>query len=401
MRILFTTPILEHPAAGGPQLRIENSLKALSKICDIHLLYRTSDLNYITKSTNTFFGDLVKSYTTFEIYPYRFKSTILRYFVNSFFYLTVNKRALRVIVDLIERNDINLIWFGYGNISYSLIRKVKKQIPHVKIVCDTDSVWSRFILRELPYAKKLRKISIYIRGKLKQRQEKSFVNLSDITLAVSEVDACYYRLLTKDKEKIKIFANVIDLNEYSINVPIPESLKRPSVYLAGTFGSPLSAMNIAASWLIQEIMPLVWELREDIRLYIVGRNSEKQFGNINNPLISVLGEVKTVLPFLKNSDVAVVPLMFESGTRFKILEAAACKIPIVSTSLGAEGIDVVHASSILIANTAEDFAASIIKLINDSNLSRLIAEDCYRLIKDKYEVSSLVKQGHSVLNKLG
>jgi glycosyltransferase involved in cell wall biosynthesis len=399
VRILFTTPILEHPAAGGPQLRIENSLKALSKICDIHLLNRTTYLKDSSESTNSFFSDLVKSYTIFAIYPYRFKSTLLRFFVNVFFYLTADKRALRVILDLIERNDINLIWFGYGNISYPLIRKVKRRVPLVKIVCDTDSVWSRFILRELPYAKRFRKISIYIRGRLKQRQEKFFVNLSDITLAVSEVDACYYRLLTKDKEKIRIFSNVIDLNEYSINAAIPVSLKKPSVYLAGTFGSPRSAMNIAASWLIQEIMPLVWQVRGDIQLYIVGRNSEKQFGDLNNPLVSVLGEVATVLPFLKNSDVAVVPLLFESGTRFKILEAAACKIPIVSTSLGAEGIDVIHASSILIANTTEDFAISIIKLINDSKLRHSISEDCYRLIKDKYEVSSLVKQGLSVLNK--
>ena len=60
------------------------------------------------------------------------------------------------LIDFVKLNNIDCIWFGYGNISYSLIKTIKKTL-RIKVVCDTDSVWSRFILRELPFAKGRRK----------------------------------------------------------------------------------------------------------------------------------------------------------------------------------------------------------------------------------------------------
>jgi glycosyltransferase involved in cell wall biosynthesis len=99
--------------------------------------------------------------------------------------------------------------------------------------------------------------------------------------------------------------------------------------------------------------------------------------------------VKTVLPYLYNADVSTVPLFFESGTRFKILEAGACGIPVVSTTLGAEGIPATHGKDILIADSPTDFAESIIKLINDKVLSQEIAHNLQTLVQDKFSIASL------------
>ena len=79
-------------------------------------------------------------------------------------------------------------------------------------------------------------------------------------------------------------------------------------------------------------------------------------------------------------------------TRFKILEAAACKTPIISTTLGAEGIPVRNNYEILIADTSEEFAQAIIKVINDKNLIESLKENCYKLVQRSYCVESLSKE---------
>ena len=106
--------------------------------------------------------------------------------------------------------------------------------------------------------------------------------------------------------------------------------------------------------------------------------------DISKKNITVTGQLTSVLPYLRNANVALVPLKFESGTRFKILEAGACNIPIVSTTLGAEGIPVTNSENILIAD--ESFANAIIRLINDEKFSSKISNNCKNLIYESFSI---------------
>jgi glycosyltransferase involved in cell wall biosynthesis len=110
--------------------------------------------------------------------------------------------------------------------------------------------------------------------------------------------------------------------------------------------------------------------------------------------------VDTVLPYLYNSNVAIVPLSFESGTRFKILEAAACGIPIVSTTLGAEGIPVSHDIDILIADTSDEFANGVVRVIKDIDFAKSIAGECSKLVRQNYSIEHLMREGEVILNSL-
>src|SRR4029077_17781489 len=136
------------------------------------------------------------------------------------------------------------------------------------------------------------------------------------------------------------------------------------VYLAGTFW-PGSPMEDAARWVIENILPIVRQQIPNLHLYIVGADSDKTVPDISDPKITITGKLPSVLPYLSHADVSLVPLRFESGTRFKILEAGACGIPVVSTTLGAEGIAVEHGRDILLADEPEAFASSIIRLIKE------------------------------------
>jgi glycosyltransferase involved in cell wall biosynthesis len=93
-------------------------------------------------------------------------------------------------------------------------------------------------------------------------------------------------------------------------------------------------------------------------------------------------------------------LKFESGTRFKILEAGACKVPLVSTTLGAEGIPVVDGKHVLIADEPNSFADAIVRLLEDKSLANKLAKNCQDLVKEQYSVETLLLEAKSILEYL-
>jgi polysaccharide biosynthesis protein PslH len=404
--ILFVTPVLEHPAAGGPQLRIENTIKALSRVCE---------LDIISGSTLTV-GDAGKQAREFyQHYCHEFRILPrLTYPISSNRYLRklqrIAKRLWSVyqsdlvndasfILDHVDHRNVDVVWFGYGNISYPLIKRIKKLRPGLKVVCDTDSVWSRFILRELPYVTEPKRKQILQAGRKKEAEERAWVNLCDVTTAVSEVDAEYYRGLAMDGKCVHLFSNVIDPTTY-LDVPPPaKNVRSPSIYLAGTFW-PSSPMENAARWIIEEVLPLVRQSVPETHFFIVGKDSDRVLGDITDPKITVTGKLPSVLSYLCHVDVALVPLKFESGTRFKILEAGACKIPLVSTTLGAEGIPVIDGEHILIADEPKDFANAIVRLLNNKDLANRLALNCHNLVNEHFSVEFLAEEAKRILEYL-
>jgi len=384
-KILFTTPELEHPPAKGPTLRIENSIKALNRVSELHVISRVHKQMIGGEEAENFYRGICSFFG--------YAPSVLGY---------PPEQDLMAIINYADTNDINIIWFSFGNISYDLMKTIKTIRPNFKIVCDTDSVWSRFVLRELPYeTSPERRRQIEQEGHQKEIEEADWVKFCDVTTAVSQVDADYYRSLTADPGRIHIFSNVIDLSSYANPPPPPEDFKKPCIYLAGTFYAPTSPMVRAARWVINEILPLIKQKIPEIHFYIIGNGADHMLADIKRPDITITGKVKSVLPYLCHADVALVPLMFESGTRFKIMEAGACEIPIVSTTLGAEGIPVTHGKDILIADTPEKFAEGTVLLIRDKVFAKQIATNCKHLIEQYYSVDSLVQEAKNILRYLG
>lgn len=403
MKVLFTSPIIEHPPAGGPQLRIENSIKALARVCDLRIVARTSrDLvggavaeQYLRRFGNEF--DYSPGGAT------QFANRYLRKVQQLWRSAGGRSDAAEAefLLDYANKREIDCIWFGYGNISFPLIKAIKVRRPDIRVVCDTDSVWSRFVLRELPFASNpIRKWVIRRKGRQKQAEEKRWVNLCDVTTAVSDVDATYYKSIASDPSRIHTFSNVIDLETYAEPPVAPAELHRPYVYLAGTFGHYHSPMDVAARWVLTDVLPKVRKVIPSLHFCIVGRNSDRSLARFRGPSVSVLGKVPSVLPYLCHADVSLVPLKFESGTRFKILEAAACIVPIVSTTLGAEGLEVQNREHLLVADDAERFADAIVELIRNRSLASTLAINCRDLVQKYYSVDRLEQQARGILEYL-
>jgi len=403
MKVLFTSPILEHPAAGGPQLRIENSIKALSSICALDVVSRATLPPELARRTEEYLRPYCREFVASpRAVRQPSRNRVAR----------VLKRNLRRLVDADSREDAafllseidrrrpDVVWFGYGNISFGVMRRIRAAHPKLKLVCDTDSVWSRFVLRELPFVGGLRKLRIARAGRRKEREERAWVELCDVTTAVSEVDAQYYRGLTRHADRVQIFPNVIDVEAYQAKPTKVNGFHSPAIYLAGSFGHYHSPMDSAARWMLERVLPALLRARPELHFYIVGANSDRGFGHLNGRSITATGRVESVLPYLRHADVAVVPLQFESGTRFKILEAAACGVPLVSTTLGAEGLPVVDGEHLLLADDAEAFARAILRLLDDKGYAARLAQNCRRLVEQDFTVQALARAGQKILNSM-
>jgi glycosyltransferase involved in cell wall biosynthesis len=150
-----------------------------------------------------------------------------------------------------------------------------------------------------------------------------------------------------------------------------------------------------------EVLPEIRRSRPDCRLTIVGRTPTREILALaeRDPLIQVTGTVADVRPYLWKAAVSVVPLRIGGGTRMKIFEAMAARLPVVSTTIGAEGLGVHPPADILIADSPSELAAACLRLLGDAGLRACQADAAWNLVSTKFGWDSIARQFESILEK--
>jgi glycosyltransferase involved in cell wall biosynthesis len=144
----------------------------------------------------------------------------------------------------------------------------------------------------------------------------------------------------------------------------------------------------AAQRLALRIWPLARRHLPEARLVIAGRSPPPRIRSLACERIVVTGRVDSVAPVLRQARASAIPLRAGSGTRIKILEAWAASVPVVANSLAAEGLDYVNQENLLLAETDEEFAASIIRIWEDPVLAARLARGGERMAA-RYEQSKI------------
>jgi polysaccharide biosynthesis protein PslH len=135
---------------------------------------------------------------------------------------------------------------------------------------------------------------------------------------------------------------------------------------------------------LREIWPRILAARADARFVVVGANPGAAIRAHAGPGVSIIGPVDDLRPHLASASVIVVPLRLGSGTRLKILEAWAMARPVVSTALGAEGLDAVSGRHLLIADDPADFASAVLRVLGEPSLANELARGGRALVTERY-----------------
>lgn len=142
----------------------------------------------------------------------------------------------------------------------------------------------------------------------------------------------------------------------------------------------------AIRYFIDRIMPLVRERVPDVRLTVVGRSPYPGLVELGrrDPSVVVTGRVDDVRPFIEDARVYIVPIRIGGGTRLKIFEAMAMEKPIISTTVGAEGLPVTDGEELLLADTPEAFAAGLVRLLEDSDFASALGKRAARAVRERF-----------------
>jgi glycosyltransferase involved in cell wall biosynthesis len=140
------------------------------------------------------------------------------------------------------------------------------------------------------------------------------------------------------------------------------------------------------TWFVREVLPLIHRQRPDCTLAIAGRRPSAEVTRLadSDKRIDVTGTVPDVRPWLFGSLVSIVPLRVGGGTRLKIYEAMAAKAPVVSTAIGAEGLDVSDGENIYIANSPQLFAERCLALLDSAAERERLSAAAWNLVASKY-----------------
>jgi len=152
-------------------------------------------------------------------------------------------------------------------------------------------------------------------------------------------------------------------------------------------------------WFAKEILPLIRRRKPDCRVAIVGRKPGPEILALAaaDARIEVTGTVPDVRPYLWNSQISILPLRIGGGTRMKVYEAMAAGLPVVSTSVGIEGLACQPGRDLLIGDSPEEFAERCISLLDDPNLRNNISESGFRLVDENCSWEVVSKQFEKVL----
>lgn len=201
-------------------------------------------------------------------------------------------------------------------------------------------------------------------GKM-ERYERVIVRKFHHVVAVSESDRA---LMTKwvDGDRVTVVPTGVDLAEYRPNADGADPA--PIVTFVGAMDWEPNVDGV--EYFASEIWPTIQADVPDARFQIVGRNPDRRVKKWESQSIEVTGRVPSVVKYLHESAVVIVPLRIGGGTRLKIYEAMATAKAVVSTTIGAEGLDVHHGRDIMLADDARSFAQAVIMLLRDRELRR-------------------------------
>lgn len=288
------------------------------------------------------------------------------------------------IYSALNSDEFDLIIFEFYHSAYEFIEKARYFQPRAMLVIDSVDVHFNRLLAKAALTGNTddKKQAELIRSiELKTYQK------ADIVIAVSEEDKTIIQKYLPHK-LITVLPNV-----HTIHKPIPRESREFGrlIFIGGFNHSP----NVdAVLYFLNEIMPLIRLKTHEVKLSVIGSNLPPEIADIAMPMtdVDIIGYVPDTSPYLESAYISIAPLRYGGGMKGKVGEALSHGLPVVTTDFGAEGFGLMPGKDLIIANTPEQFADSILNLIKDHNYYNEISLNGYEFISNNYSKQAMRKK---------
>jgi glycosyltransferase involved in cell wall biosynthesis len=363
MKILFLTAHLPYPPLSGGRRREFELISRLSKNFEIHLcsitkswgtdsMYTNDLLQYCT-SVNLFKADAPTNKQQYGIYPHQMKKHM-------------SEKGSSYISFLLKNQSFDVVHIE----GYYLLQHVPMK-PEVPILLVEHNIEHLLALQRFMVAiTQQEKSYFWSEYIMTLKRERLMWKRATVCVALTNEDKITMERLEPNID-IRIIPDgsdhlkKIDVSTTLLSNSFEHSLisnNFPSILFVGNFAYE---PNIdAALYFSRQIFPLILKDVPDAKLFLVGNAPPPEICSLtSNKQIEVTGRVASLIPFYKYSDIVICPLRIGGGVKVKVLEALSFGKAIVSTSVGAQGLDLSTHKAIAIADDPTDFAENVVQLL--------------------------------------
>ena len=398
MNILFITILLPYPIDCGAQYKTHQILMLLSKHNKIDYVSLIDDYNELVYSEKL--KDYCQSYRIFfsPVINSRNKLLFIKLLLSIFHYKPFivfkyySKEMRQYVYEISQQKKFDLIYIDHINMAQYIPRDYLG-----KVIYDEHNISSiAFSVLSRNENNPLLKLIYYLESWKLRLFENLYLDRFDHIFTISKLD------------REKLLLENINPNKVS-HLPVPFQAKNLYSYnvknLNITFIGLLSWMpNLKGIiWFIVNVYPHIKRSIPSIRLRIVGKTGNelmKFLKRLADKNIIYEGFLMDLDKLYKKTSVVIIPIQEGGGIRIKLLDALSHGMPVVSTTLGAEGIPVTSGKDILIADDPHDFAEAVISIIKNKEIARRLSENGYQFVKKYYNEDNADKLLTKILKNL-
>lgn len=393
MRILLLSTNVPFPPNSGFRLRLYNILYRIAKKHEVWLLSFVPEYEKLTELDH-----LVSICKEVAVVPLANQGALanpwkaIRYFLKGIppdLRMYDSKEFADRILALISRINFDIVQFEDSHMGIYL-DYLPKSLRSRAILTFHDVNYHKHERLSLVEPKRARRLRLWLHGRQMRRWEPRQAQRFGHCITMSHSDETLL-LNVNPSLKITVLPNGVDTQSYQ---PLPYPAITVRLLYVGTMGY---RPNIdAVTYFCRTIYPKIKQEYPNIEFWIVGRDPGPEVTGLEGGGVHVTGQVEDLLPYYRDSVICVVPLRAGGGTRLKILEAMALGRPIVSTTVGCEGLAVKNGEHLFVADTPELFARHVLTLLKDKQKWLQITRQARALAVNSYDWD-MIAQRHMQL----
>lgn len=382
MVILTLTHMYPYPATDGGKIVTYNTLKYMNKKGIKNILITFNNFNVESELNNIAEVNIVKKNTI---------NNPIKMFLNLFSYMPYNiskykdKRVNEIIDEILEREKIDIIYIDHLHMAI-YAKYISRKYPNIKLVLRQHNVETTIMNRFYKNQTNLLvKVYAYIQYIKLKKYESKITDFFDLLLMLTDNDKLRMEKMCKNK-RVKTISAGVDTERYYSSI----NIENDSIVFLGAMNWLPNEDGVL--WFVNNVLDKIIEKKPNVKFYIVGKNPSEKIKKLQNNNIIVTGFVEDDRMYIEKASVFIVPLRIGGGMRIKILNSMAMNKCIVSTTIGAEGIDVVNDKEIYIEDNADMFAEKILYAMNNHKKSNEIGKNARKKIVEKYSWEAIIKE---------